>query len=153
MKSSADTLHVGATASLTGPYSIQGRYMQDGYELFCKKLNAQGGVRGRQVKLTTYDDRSDPLGCAALYERLICEDEVDVLLGPYGSSLTEAAADVTEKYGKVMLAATAGVSSIWEKGRRFIFMVLAPSRPQRRACSVLPRTTDFAAWRSFMTTQ
>jgi branched-chain amino acid transport system substrate-binding protein len=48
-------------------------------------------------------------------------------MGPYSSAITEAVANVTEKYNKLMLAPLASTTSIWEKGRRNIFMVVSPA--------------------------
>ena len=71
-----------------------------------------------RVEFLIYDDRSDTKAAPTLYEKLIVEDKVDAVLGPYGSPLTEAVAPVTEKHRKVMLAPLAATSSIWEQGRR-----------------------------------
>ena len=49
-----------------------------------------------------------------------------MVLGPYGSAITEAVADVPERHRKLMIAANAATTSIWEKGRRYLIMVLAP---------------------------
>ena len=49
------------------------------------------------------------------------------MLGPYTTSITEAVASVTEKYRMPLLAPTAGTSSIYRKGRRFLFMVGVPA--------------------------
>jgi len=113
--------------SLTGAqYSVQGRYGREGYLLCEKHVNAEAGVLGRPIQLVIYDDESDGKTAARLYEKLIVEDKVDAVLGPYGTAITEAVADVPEKHRKVMVAANAATSSIWEKGRRYLFMVLAP---------------------------
>ena len=120
-------LRIGATMSLTGAqYSVQGRYGREGYLLCEKHVNAEAGVLGRPIQLVIYDDESDGKTAARLYEKLIIEDKVDAVLGPYGTAITEAVADVPEKHRKVMVAANAATSSIWEKGRRYLFMVLAP---------------------------
>ena len=57
-------------------------------------MNANGGLLARKVELIIYDDESDPKQAAVLYEKLIVEDKVDVLLGPYGSLLTDPVADL-----------------------------------------------------------
>src|SRR5215467_4557951 len=120
-------LRIGATMSLTGKqYSVQGGYGREGYLLCEKHVNAQRGVLGRPIQLVIYDDESDGKTAARLYEKLIVEDRVDAVLGPYGTAITEAVADVPEKHRKVMVAANAATSSIWEKGRRYLIMVLAP---------------------------
>src|SRR5215468_761949 len=122
-----ERLRVGATMSITGKaYSVQGGYGRDGYLLCQKHLNAQGGLLGRSVELIIYDDESEGKTAARLYEKLITEDKVDAILGPYGTAITEAVADIPDKYRKVMVAANAATSSIWEKGRKYLIMVLAP---------------------------
>jgi branched-chain amino acid transport system substrate-binding protein len=62
-----------------------------------------------------------------LYEKLITEDKVDAIMGPYSSPVTEAAVNVTEKYKKVMVAPLAATTSIFKKGRKYIFMVISPA--------------------------
>ena len=91
-----------------------------------KHLNAQGGLIDRPVELVIYDDKSDERTAVRLYERLITEDKVDAILGPYGTAITEAVADIPDKHRKVMVAANAATSSIREKGRKYLITVLAP---------------------------
>ena len=92
-------LRIGASVSLTGKaYSVQGDYGREGYLLCQKHVNAQGGVLGRPIEFVIYDDGSDEKTAARLYEKLITEDKVDAVLGPYGSAITDAVADVTEKH-------------------------------------------------------
>ena len=120
-------IRIGATMSLTGESSIQGTYGREGY-LFCEKhANEQGGVLGRRIEFVIYDDEFDGKRAAVLYEKLISEDKVDAVLGPYGSAITEAVADVNERHRKLMIAPTAGTTSIWEKGRRYLIMILSPN--------------------------
>ena len=113
--------------SITGKaYSVQGGYGREGYLLCEKHLNAAGGLLGRPVELVIYDDESDEKTAVRLYEKLITEDKVDAILGPYGTAITEAVGDIPDKHRKVMVAANAATSSIWEKGRKHLIMVLAP---------------------------
>jgi branched-chain amino acid transport system substrate-binding protein len=113
--------------SITGKqYSVQGGYGREGYLLCQKDVNAQGGVLRRSIEFVIYDDGSDEKTAARNYEKLITEDKVDAVLGPYGSAITEAVADVTEKHRKLMIAPMAATTSIWEKGRRYLIMMLAP---------------------------
>jgi len=120
-------IRLGVSLSITGKqYSIQGSYGREGYLLCQKHVNAQGGVLGRPVEFVIYDDGSDEKTAVRLYEKLIAEDKVDAVLGPYGSAITDAVADVTEKHRKLMLAPMAATTSIWEKGRRYLIMMFAP---------------------------
>ena len=124
---SESTIRIGATMSQTGPYDTQGVPARNGYLLCQKHVNDDGGVLGRKTEFIIYDDQSDTRRAPTLYEKLIVEDKVDLVMGPYGSPLTEAVAPVTERHRKVMLAPLAATSSIWEQGRRYLFMQLGPS--------------------------
>jgi branched-chain amino acid transport system substrate-binding protein len=120
-------IRIGVSLSITGKqYSVQGGYGREGYLLCQKHVNAQGGVLGRPVEFMIYDDGSDEKTAVRLYEKLLAEDKVDAVLGPYGSAITDAVADVTEKHRKLMIAPMAATTSIWEKGRRYLIMMFAP---------------------------
>src|SRR2546428_120250 len=102
-------IRIGASLSLTGTYAKLGNYQHEGYKLCAKQVNDKGGLLGRKVEFVVYDDQSTPATGVRLYEKLITEDKVDAVVGPYSSPITEAVANVTEKYKKVMvtpLAAT-----------------------------------------------
>ena len=120
-------VRIGVSLALTGTYAKPGKYGHDGYQLCVKELNAKGGLLGRKVEIVAYDDRSDPQTAVRLYEKLITEDKVDVVMGPYSSPITEAVANTTEKYKRVMVAPLAATTSIFKKGRKYIFMTVSPS--------------------------
>ena len=80
---SGDPIRVGGSLSLTGFLSATGIIHQITGEAFVDNLNANGGLLGRPVEWVLLDDESSPDNAAALYERLITEDEVDLLMGPY----------------------------------------------------------------------
>ena len=120
-------IRIGASLSLTGTYAKLGKNQHEGYQLCIKDVNAKGGLLGRKVDLVVYDDQSTPPTAVRLYEKLITEDKVDAVMGPYSSPVSEAAANVTEKYKKVMVAPLAATTSIFKKGRKYIFMVISPA--------------------------
>jgi branched-chain amino acid transport system substrate-binding protein len=119
-------IRIGATVSQTGPYGLLGQNQLRGYRLCVKHVNDKGGVLGRKLELLVEDDGSDPTTAARIYERLIRQDKVDAVLGPYSSSITDAVADVAEKQRMAMVAPGAAATSIFKKGRRFVFMVFSP---------------------------
>jgi branched-chain amino acid transport system substrate-binding protein len=120
-------IKIGASMSLTGTYAKPGTYQKEGYELCAQEVNDRGGVLGRKVEFVFYDDQSMPPTGVRLYEKLITEDKVDVVMGPYSSAISEAVANVTEKYKKVMVAPLAATTSIFKKGRKYAFMVISPA--------------------------
>ncbi len=120
-------IRIGASLSLTGTYAALGQNQQRGYQLCAKHMNERGGVLGRKIEFVFYDDQSEPATAVRLYEKLITQDKVDVVIGPYSSAITEAAANVNEKYKMPMVAPQASTTSIFKKGRKFIFMVQSPA--------------------------
>ncbi|MDZ4379798.1 MAG: amino acid ABC transporter substrate-binding protein [Parvibaculum sp.] len=125
----AGVIRLGAAVSLTGKYSSNGAFTRNGYDLAVERINGEGGVTvgGKPYKLEIvyYDDESTPARGAQLVERLIQQDGVDYLLGPYSSGLTEAIAPVTEKYGVPMVEANGAAVSLFRKGYRYLFAVLS----------------------------
>jgi branched-chain amino acid transport system substrate-binding protein len=120
-------IRIGASLSLTGTYAKLGKYQHEGYQLCQKELNAKGGLLGRKVEFVVYDDQSTPATGVRLYEKLITEDKVDAVMGPYSSPISEAVANVTEKYQKVMVSPLAATTSIFRKGRKHIVMIVSPA--------------------------
>ena len=120
-------IRIGATMSETGAYSTQGLSARNGYRLCEADVNAEGGLLGRSIEFVIHDDGSDPERAVDLYERLITDEAVDAIMGPYGSTLTEAVAPVTEAHRMVHISPLAATSSIWEQGREYLFMVLPPA--------------------------
>ncbi len=120
-------IRIGASLSLTGTYAALGQNQHRGYQLCAKHVNEKGGVLGRKVEFVLYDDQSQPATGVRLYEKLITQDKVDVIMGPYSSAITEAVANVNEKYKLPMVAPMASTTSIFKKGRKFIFMVQSPA--------------------------
>src|SRR5213083_2834573 len=83
-------IRIGASLSLTGTYAKLGKNQHEGYQICEKELNAKGGLLGRKVQFVVYDDQSMPATAVRLYEKLITEDKVDGVMGPYSSPVTEA---------------------------------------------------------------
>jgi branched-chain amino acid transport system substrate-binding protein len=120
-------IRIGASLSLTGTYAKLGKNQHEGYQLCQKDLNAKGGLLGRKIEFVVYDDQSLPPTGVRLYEKLITEDKVDLLLAPYSSGITDAVANVNERYKMPFVAYGAASSDIWEKGRKYIFGLVGPS--------------------------
>ena len=100
-------IRVGASIALTGRDAIQGGYVREGYLLCEKHVNEKGGVLGRPMEFLIRDDGSDP----------------KTAVGLYGSPITDAVADVTEKHPEVVVAAgkeVAVLGPVRELGRHLL---------------------------------
>ncbi|MBT5433803.1 MAG: amino acid ABC transporter substrate-binding protein [Alphaproteobacteria bacterium] len=128
-KVEGDTVYLGAAISLTGKYSTNGEHTQRGYDLAVQMINDAGGIEvdGQSYKLGIiyYDDESTPARGAQLAERLINQDGVEFMLGPYSSGLTKAIAPVTEQYGVPMVEANGASLSLFNQGYEYLFAVLS----------------------------
>ncbi len=133
----AGTITLGAAVSLTGKYSTNGKNTKDGYDLAVQRINDLGGVKvggkSYRLKVVYYDDESTSARGAQLMERLINQDRVQFVLGPYSSGLTKAIAPVTEKYRIPMIEGNGADRALFTHGYRYLFAVLNTSDYYLRA--------------------
>ncbi len=111
---------MGGSWSLTGRYAVIAGHIYNGMKLYVEELNARGGLLGHRVELRILDDKSDRRTAIELYERLIAEGAVDLLLAPYSSSINDAVANVTERYKRPFII-TGNSPVIFQRGRRYVF--------------------------------
>ena len=130
-KVEGDTIILGSSISLNGKYATNGLHTQRGYDYAAKVINEAGGVKvgGKSYKLAVkyYDDESTPARGAQLAERLIQQDGVEYMLGPYSSGMTKAIAPVSEKFGVPMVEAEGASRSLFTQGYKYLFAVLSTS--------------------------
>ncbi len=93
---------VGGSLALTGVLSATGVIHQIAGELFVDRLNAAGGLLGRPVEWNLLDDESDTQRIGELYEQLISQDGVDLIMGPYATPNILAAMPVAERHGYIL---------------------------------------------------
>jgi branched-chain amino acid transport system substrate-binding protein len=98
---------VGSTLSLTGAFAATGIIHKLAGQEFIDRLNANGGLLGRKVEWKLLDDQSDATKVGQLYEQLITQDHVDLLMGPYATPNILAAMAVAERHGYVLPQHTA----------------------------------------------
>ncbi|MGM0583733.1 MAG: amino acid ABC transporter substrate-binding protein [Pseudomonadota bacterium] len=120
----ADPIRIGMTVSETGRFALAAQSGERGLKIWIDDVNSRGGIEvggeKRMIELVALDDRSDKTLVPRVYETLIKEEEVDVLFGPFGSTLTGAAANTTEQFDKFMMIWSASADSIYEQGYDYI---------------------------------
>ncbi|HKP55513.1 MAG TPA: amino acid ABC transporter substrate-binding protein [Polyangiales bacterium] len=124
------TLVLGASLALTGSLAREGGLTKEGYELCVKVVNDKGGVpvgdKKLKLEVRVQDDTSKPDTAAQLVDQFN-DQGVKLILGPYGSATTEAAAAVIERNGQVMADTAGADDKIFQKGYTRTFAVLAPA--------------------------
>lgn len=128
----APVVKIGAAVSQTGSLAREGQDTLNGYMLWLDWVNNEyGGIEidGEcyRAELISYDDESDADTASVLTERLIFEDEVDVILGPYGSGLTQVASQITEREDIIMVQGNGASESLFERDFINLFGVLTPA--------------------------
>lgn len=123
------TLRFGATVSDTGRYALEGRDVRRGYDVWLDWVNnGHGGVRvgdrRLRAEIVYYNDESDPGKAAALTERLIVDDEVEFLLGPFSSGLNAAASAIAERHRTIIVTGNAASDSLFERGYDYFYSVM-----------------------------
>jgi branched-chain amino acid transport system substrate-binding protein len=123
-----DVIKLGCAISFTGSQSRSGKLYIDSYKFAVEKINALGGVKVGdktfKIELVFYDDKSDPTESSRLVEKLIAQDEVDFLLGPYSSGITIPDSIVARRYRVPMIEGGGASSKIFDKRNRYIFGTL-----------------------------
>jgi branched-chain amino acid transport system substrate-binding protein len=120
-------LVVGTTAVLSGTNARSGQEQLHGVQLWVADVNQRGGLLGRRVQLKHYDDRGEFETVAGLYEKLIGEDRVDLLIGPYGAEPTAAAAAVAERHRLPLPVPSVAPIELWARGYKQLFGLHVPT--------------------------
>lgn len=121
-------IRLGVAIALTGSLSENAQSMVRGYELWAEQVNEAGGIDGREVELLIYDDESSSDTARLMAERLVEREQVDLILGPYGSPNTAAMAAVVERAGVPMIGAMeSDADARVAAGSTWGFQAFAPS--------------------------
>ena len=127
-----EAVRFGASISTTGRYALQGRQALAGLQAWAEHANSAGGVdlpgRRLPVTLVVHDDASSSTRTALNVERLIVDDGVDVLIGPYGSDLVRAAAPVAARHGRLLWNQGGASDDIHRLGGRIVGILTPVSR-------------------------
>jgi branched-chain amino acid transport system substrate-binding protein len=120
MESRSEIL-VGLSISLTGRFSAQGRQALDGVRLWQSYVNSRDGITLgedglRRVRVVFYDDQSLASLARGNALRLLRQDRVDALFGPYSSGLTMTVAEVAHEHGRVLWNHGGSSDEIFNRG-------------------------------------
>lgn len=123
----SEAIRIGVSLGLTGQYEQPARMQLRAYELWRDDVNARGGLLGRPVELVVRDDGSDAAKARGIYQDFIAGGRIELVFGPYSSSITAAVASEVDAAGFPMLAAGASADAIWVQGYHSIFGMWTPA--------------------------
>lgn len=118
--STAEPIKIGGSLPMTGVFSEAAKWIKHGYDAWLEDINNKGGLLGRPVQMTIYDDESAPAKAVTYYERAITVDKVDLISGGYPGTANVAVMPLVEKYGKVFIGMGGHLKS-FEQGYTYSF--------------------------------
>jgi branched-chain amino acid transport system substrate-binding protein len=124
---SGQPIVVGSTLSLTGAFAATGAIHKIAGDQFVARLNASGGLLGRPVKWVVRDDESDQAKVSTLYEQLISQDKVDLIIGPYATPNILSAMAVAARHGYTMPQHTAVIAPLMTYNCQFPAWSIGPA--------------------------
>jgi branched-chain amino acid transport system substrate-binding protein len=95
---------IGHYASMTGSEATFGQSTDNGIKLALEEINQAGGVKGKKLRLITYDDKGDAKEAGTAVTRLINKDQVVAVLGEVASSMSLAGGPVCQENGVPMVS-------------------------------------------------
>lgn len=86
MSTTPKPIRIGYCLSLTGPLAGNSRSARLAHDIWLEDINKRGGLLGRPVELICYDDQADASRVPGIYQRLMDEVRVDLVIGGYGTN-------------------------------------------------------------------
>lgn len=120
----AKNLKIGIVDTYSGPPSTYTNDVRDAFSLYMNKVNAEGGILGRQVEVLTRDDKYKADVALTMAKELILNEEVDVLMGQINSAIALAVSDLAKREKTPYIVTFSKSAAITgAKGHRYVFDV------------------------------
>ena len=100
---SGEPIKIGYGMALTGGLAPNGKSALLAQKIWEEDTNAKGGLLGRSVKLIYYDDQTNPAAIPGIYTKLLDVDQVDLIIGGYGTTMVAAAMPIAMQRKKVFI--------------------------------------------------
>ena len=123
----AADVKIGYSLGRTGILAAAVAVQDQAYILWREQVNARGGLNiggmeKRKIgEFISYDDQSDAGKIPQIYEKLISDDKVDLLLAPYATYLHVAITGVIEKNRFPLVGNTASSVLVRDLNARYMF--------------------------------
>jgi len=126
-----EPIRIGISLPLTGDFSQPGGEAKRGYEIWRDLTNDAGGLLGRPVELVILDDASSQDTVVSDYQRLIDQENVDLLLGTFSSLLNLPASAVAERNQMVYVEPAGGAPEMFDRGFEYLFFAQQATAPHQ----------------------
>jgi branched-chain amino acid transport system substrate-binding protein len=115
----AEPIKIGFSVSLTGGLASSGKANLLAQQIWQEKINAEGGLLGRQVQLVYYDDQSNASTVPGIYAKILDVDKVDLLMGAATNLIVAAMPEIMQRQKLVMVLVALGSNDVFKYPRYF----------------------------------
>jgi branched-chain amino acid transport system substrate-binding protein len=125
-------IKLGALYASSGRFASISMPVHDGLKLWIDQKNAEGGAfvkafnKKIPLKLIAYDDQSNTATAATLYNQLITQDKVDVLIADSGSVLTSVAVPIARDHKMLLIDPTGTGANFFTPDNPYIVLMSDP---------------------------
>jgi len=121
-KADDSVIRIGEFGAMTGDTATFGQTTHEGVQMAVEEINAAGGIKGKQIQLTTEDDQGRPEQASLVVEKLISDNQVHAVVGEVASSNSLAAAPIAQRHGVPMISPSSTNPKVTQQGD-YIFRV------------------------------
>ncbi len=107
----AETIKVGILGCHTGDYAVYGLAVKNGATLYIDKLNADGGINGKQIEIIAYDNKADNAEAVNAFARMV-DEGITGLIGDVLTGNTLAVVAEANPINMPMVTASATADSV-----------------------------------------
>ncbi len=125
-------IKIGTLYAASGNFAAISMPVHRGLQLWVDQKNAEGGVfvkpynKKIPIKLIAYDDQSNTATAATLYNQLITQDKVDILVSDSGSPLTSVAVPIARDHKMLLIDQTGTGAAFFTKDNPYIVLMSDP---------------------------
>lgn len=116
-------IHIALSAPITGDWSEYGVNFERSVRMAIDEINADGGVLGRQIRLSVGDSKGNPQEAATLAQKWVSDASIVAQIGAFSSSECMAAQPIFDSAGMVQLSPTASHAD-YAKGSPWSFGIV-----------------------------
>ncbi len=126
-------IKIGTLYASSGPFAVASQSEYAGLKFWAGLVNKDGGVfvkafgKKIPVKIVAYDDQSSTTTATTLYNQLISQDKVDLLVSDFGSVLTSVAIPLAAEHKMLLIDPTGSGANFFTSKTDYLADVSIPS--------------------------
>jgi branched-chain amino acid transport system substrate-binding protein len=125
----SDTLQIAVIGPMSGKDNEAGQAMLGGVNLYVDEVNKKGGINGRKLEVTAYDDQNNKVMARNKAMEIVKDSNTLIVIGHYYSSISLEGGKIYKEYGIPAVTASATAPEVTE-GNDWYFRVVPDTNLQ-----------------------